>query len=110
MDIIVSASRDHTIMVWELSTDGRAVLKRTLLGPSPVLCISFSPDNMYIASASEDKTVRIWELSTGDQADVFEGHSDLVNSVAWSPDGTCIVSASDDKTVRVWGVSIKSLC
>ncbi|KZP05641.1 WD40 repeat-like protein [Athelia psychrophila] len=32
----------------------------------------------------------------------FEGHSQIVFSIAYSPDGTHIISGSEDKSVRVW--------
>ncbi|KAH7905800.1 quinon protein alcohol dehydrogenase-like superfamily [Hygrophoropsis aurantiaca] len=35
---------------------------------------------------------------------VFEGHADIVGSVAYFHDGKRITSGSDDKTVRIWDV------
>jgi WD40 repeat protein len=113
MDVLISASGDHTIMVWDFLVAKKASLRCTLSGHTqPVLSICLSPDNMYIASASEDKTVRIWEVGTGQLVGRFEGHSDFVNSIAWSRDCKFIVSSSDDQTVRVWGFNLQvdNLC
>ncbi|HYU77124.1 MAG TPA: hypothetical protein VEL31_31020, partial [Ktedonobacteraceae bacterium] len=35
----------------------------------------------------------------------YQGHRDIVFSVAWSPDGQRLASASDDQTVQVWEAS-----
>lgn len=32
----------------------------------------------------------------------FDGHIDLINSIAWSPDGTKIASGGQDELVKVW--------
>jgi WD40 repeat protein len=32
----------------------------------------------------------------------FEGHSNVILSLAWSPKGDFIISASKDKTIRIW--------
>jgi tRNA A-37 threonylcarbamoyl transferase component Bud32 len=40
---------------------------------------------------------------------IFEGHTDVIRSVAISPDGSLIASGSDDNTVRIWRVGNGSL-
>jgi WD40 repeat protein len=36
----------------------------------------------------------------------FQGHSEIVNSVAVSPDGRTVVSGSYDNTLKLWSVSL----
>ncbi len=104
--LVISASLDRTVMVWEVAIQGgTAKLLHKLEGHSHgVDCVALSPDQRHVASASRDKTVRIWDLMAGQQVAVLEGHSERVTSVAWpwSDGGVCLVSGSYDKTVRVW--------
>ncbi|HKP87602.1 MAG TPA: hypothetical protein VJZ26_15990, partial [Blastocatellia bacterium] len=55
--------------------------------------------------ASQDKTVKLWDVGTGKLLAPFNGHSDIVTSVAFSPDGKSLASASQDKTVRLWDLT-----
>ncbi len=62
--LIVSASFDKTLRVWDVGT-GRPV--RTLGGHGdPVMACAFSPDGHFIVSASKDKTLRVWDVATGE--------------------------------------------
>lgn len=65
---------------------------------------AFSPDRKRILSGAVDKTVRLWDTETGRCLRVFEGHTEVVFSVAWSADGGRALSGSDDGTVRLWDV------
>jgi WD40 repeat protein len=47
---------------------------------------------------TKPKVEQNWSLCS----QTFEGHSDLVSSVAYSPDGSRIASGSNDKTVKIW--------
>ncbi|KAG8687238.1 POC1 centriolar protein A [Ceratobasidium sp. 394] len=63
----------------------------------------YSPSGAHIASGSDDQTIRIWNAHTGQPVGhPFEGHKDLVHSVAYSPSGAYIVSGSSDNTLRIW--------
>ena len=45
----------------------------------------------------------MWDAETGSAVGVpFEGHTDMVRSVAYSPNGGHIISGSLDGTIRVW--------
>ena len=56
-----------------------------------------------------DKTVKLWDAATGQLLRTFEGHADVVNSVAFSPDGTRVLSGSDDKTLKLWDAATGQL-
>ena len=56
-----------------------------------------SPDQMT-------PIMQLWDVETGCCLRVFEGHTDMVWSVAWSTDGRCALSGSSDNTVRLWDV------
>jgi serine/threonine protein kinase len=98
--LIVSASDDKTVQVWEAATGDHLF---TYKGHSDrVNAVAWSPDGKLIASASSDSTVQVWEADTGIYLFTYTGHTYRVNAVAWSPDGKLIASASDDKTVQMW--------
>lgn len=104
-DLLVSASRDKTLITWQLTRDDESygVAKRAFKGHSHIVedcCIS--PDGLYAISASWDKTIRLWKLETGECLKRFTGHTGDVLSVSISQNSRLIASASRDKTVKVW--------
>jgi len=99
----VSASRDQTLKVWDLSS-GRAL--RTLTGhEDAVTAVAVTPDGQRAVSASWDRTLKVWDLSSGRELRSLKGHKGSVNAVAMTPDGQCAVSASGDQTLKVWNLS-----
>ncbi|QDL10614.1 hypothetical protein DP113_24260 [Brasilonema octagenarum UFV-E1] len=96
--IVVFASKDNAIKLWNLN----GILQATLKGHSDwINSVSFSPDGKTIASGSDDKTVKIWN-SNGNLIKTIKKHSGKVNSVSFSPNGKTIASGSDDKTLKIW--------
>jgi WD40 repeat protein len=74
---LVSASRDCTASVWEVST-GKEL--DTLRGHGMAITSArFSPDGKKIATGSDDGTVRFWDGSTGKEAATWTGYKNGVN-------------------------------
>jgi len=110
-DLLVSSSRDHSVMVWKLNKDssssdddsGCGIAHKGLRGHSQ--CVQdtvISSDGLFALSASWDKTLRLWDINSGVTVRTFTGHNSDVNSVAFSADNRQIVSGSRDKTIKLW--------
>ncbi|MDJ0580775.1 TIR domain-containing protein [Crocosphaera sp.] len=96
--MIVSASRDHTLKLWNLQGE----LLETLHGHSgEVQGVAFSPNGQVIASASRDGSVKLWDTQ-GKLLTTLNGHSAEVYAVEFSSDGKMLASASADHTVILW--------
>ena len=103
---IVSASADHTVRMWEVST-GKVM--RTFEGHTKAVRdvdiipgFNLSDENRLIVSASSDKTLRMWDARSDSSKRTLKGHTDVVYSCAFSPDGNNIISSSEDTTIRLW--------
>jgi len=104
-DMILSSSRDKTIIVWHLARDENnyGIPKKSLHGHNHfVQDVVISSDGQFALSASWDKTLRLWKLATGETTRRFVGHTGDVLSVSFSPDNRQIVSGSRDKTIKLW--------
>lgn len=103
-NMIVTSSRDKSIIVWELKDDKAYwVPKRRLTGHSHfVQDVVLSSDGQFALSGSWDGELRLWDLAAGTTARRFVGHTKDVLSVAFSIDNRQIVSASRDKTIKLW--------
>eukprot|EP00123_Amoebidium_parasiticum_P000902 comp11826_c0_seq1/m.6453 comp11826_c0_seq1/g.6453 ORF comp11826_c0_seq1/g.6453 comp11826_c0_seq1/m.6453 type:complete len:313 (-) comp11826_c0_seq1:82-1020(-) len=104
-DMILSASRDKTIIVWQLSgaQDNYGVPKKRLHGHGHFVSdIVISSDGQFALSGSWDHTLRLWDLNRGVTTRRFVGHTKDVLSVAFSADNRQIVSGSRDKTIKLW--------
>merc|ERR1711907_33302 len=103
--MVISASRDKTIIVWQLKRDESTYgyARRALKGHGHfVQDVVLSSDGQFALSASWDATLRLWDLNNGTTSRRFVGHSKDVLSVAFSGDNRQIVSGSRDKTIKLW--------
>uniref|UniRef100_A0A8C3C6N6 WD repeat and SOCS box containing 2 n=1 Tax=Cairina moschata TaxID=8855 RepID=A0A8C3C6N6_CAIMO len=99
--ILVSASRDRTLRVWDLSKDGRQV--QVLTGHMQwVYCCSISPDCSMLCSAAGEKSALLWSMRSYTLIRRLEGHQSSVVSCDFSPDSALLVTASYDTCVIMW--------
>ncbi|MGH0173414.1 UNVERIFIED_CONTAM: hypothetical protein FKN15_065399, partial [Acipenser sinensis] len=99
--ILVSASRDKTLRVWDLKDDGNMI--KVLRGhQSWVYCSAFSPDSSVLCSVGAGKAVFLWNMDTYTMIRKLEGHHNDVVSCEFSPDGALLATASYDTRVLVW--------
>lgn len=108
-DMVVSGSRDNTIMQWKITREDTSELtrygypQRSITGHSDtVQDVAISSDGQFALSCSWDKELRLWDLQTGKTARRFVGHTKDVLSVAFSPENRQIVSGSRDNTIKLW--------
>merc|ERR1711907_554538 len=105
-DMIISGSRDKSIIQWRLTKDdptSYGVPQRSLTGHSHFVSdVVLSSDGQFALSCSWDRSLRLWELETGNTTRTFNSHTGDVLSVAFSSDNRQIVSGSRDKTLKLW--------
>ncbi|KAL4340599.1 hypothetical protein GQ457_08G035720 [Hibiscus cannabinus] len=104
-DMIVTSSRDKSIILWHLTKDEKTfgVPRRRLTGHSHfVQDVVLSSDSQFALSGSWDGELRLWDLTAGTSTRRFVGHTKDVLSVAFSIDNRQIVSASRDRTIKLW--------
>lgn len=112
--VLVSGSRDKTLMVWKL-TGGNEEIDETsadrlygvplksLTGHNHFVSdIALSGENLFALSSSWDKTLRLWDLRAGKTSRIFVGHTKEVHSVTFSLDNRQIISAGADKSFKLW--------
>jgi WD40 repeat protein len=100
--VAVSASRDHTLKIWDLA-NGREL--HTLRGHTgPAWGVALNADATVAVSASDDQTLKVWDMASGRELRTLQGHIGGVRGVALSADGRVAVSASYDQTLKVWDV------
>ncbi|ODV91940.1 hypothetical protein CANCADRAFT_55704 [Tortispora caseinolytica NRRL Y-17796] len=106
-DLLISASRDKTLLVWKLTRDEQqyGVPVRALHGHSHIVSdVALAADAKHAISSSWDRTLRLWDLRTGKTLRRFVGHKGDVLSVSLSPDNRLIVSGSRDKSIKLWNI------
>ncbi len=115
--LLVSGSRDKSIIQWELNFEEPVVYKdaegneikklgkplKSLHGHNHfVSSLALNRDNTKLVSGSWDKTIRLWDLPTSKSQKIFTGHTKDILSVAFSQDERLIFSGGMDNSLKYW--------
>lgn len=134
-DLLVSASLDSTVRVWDISglrkknvapgpagleehlknpgsTDlfgqADAVVKHVLEGHDRgVNWASFHPTLPLIVSGADDRQIKLWRMNDSKawEIDTCRGHYNNVSCVLFHPRQELLLSNSEDKSIRVWDMT-----
>merc|ERR1712115_426333 len=109
--MILSASRDKSLIVWKLTRDDQqyGVPQKRLHGHGHFVSdVVLSSDGHFAVSGSRDKTIKLWNtLAQCKYTIQEEGHTEWVSCVRFSPNNQnpIIVSCGWDKYVKVWNLA-----
>ncbi|MFE5923157.1 hypothetical protein [Streptomyces sp. NPDC056468] len=102
---IVSASRDHTIRVWDLHNGSERMVLRG--SADAVHAVLVTPDGQHVLSGGGDRWPWIiqWRLNNGQAVTALEGHRGAVHALAFQCGGAEVVSSSADGTIATWDLT-----
>uniref|UniRef100_A0A7M4FYQ0 WD repeat domain 31 n=1 Tax=Crocodylus porosus TaxID=8502 RepID=A0A7M4FYQ0_CROPO len=96
-----SASRDKTVMMWELS--GNSGPSQHFPGHDLVVTgLAVSPDASQLCTGSRDNTICKWDIETGECLCRTAISRNLVTHLCWVPGEPYIIQTSEDKLIRMW--------
>jgi WD40 repeat protein len=104
----VSARVGHRICIPQYSADTVCYEQAHLLTKHKPTAIAVNPLGTILALGT-DSTIELWNLATGELFHEFQGHRDLITSIAISPDDQTLASSSLDGTIKLWSLQTGTL-
>jgi len=114
-ELLVSASDDKTVRVWDWRAGVTLRTLRHQIGDGnegKVFALAVSPDGGTVATGGyfgpgigdtpPYGDIRLFDLKTGRIRAVLKGLEQAVLDIAFSPDGTLLAAGGDDGFIRVW--------
>jgi len=106
-DIIISASYDHTIKIWDLKNLNSKEL-RTLRGHTEFIRCLLKIDDFQFVSGSNDHTIRLWDIRKDECIRTILGSTCFVLTLIKIEDEDLWVSGTGDGNLIFWDVLTKN--
>lgn len=110
-NILVSASDDNTISLWNIET-GKQIY--SFFNSQEVQAVAIN--ERIIAGAGFDKTITSWQLNNKNLDRIFSdrkqhsySHENVIYALIFSNKGDLLISGSADRTIKVWNSITGSL-
>eukprot|EP01083_Nonionella_stella_P131565 399794_1 len=103
--VIVSASWDHTVRVWNVTN---CTLRTTLTGHTGYInAVTVSPDGSLCASGGKDGTAMLWDLNEGRLLSSLEAN-EVIHALCFSPNRYWLCAATT-KCIKIWDLESKNV-
>lgn len=108
---LATASRDRTIVIWDITKLGQPVRFSTPQGghTDSIYALVVTPDGQTLISAGADRKIMFWDISSPGRPStptrILEAHSAEINALALSADGTTLASGDDSGVIMLWDVA-----
>jgi WD40 repeat protein len=107
--LAISASDDHTMRVWDLSSGREAdqLRSRHFLSRHfdwiflPAISVAVTADGKRAISASDQRMLRVWDLASGNLLRLLWDYKSSIVAVAATPDGKLAISGSRNGTIQL---------
>ncbi|KAI8373444.1 WD40-repeat-containing domain protein [Choanephora cucurbitarum] len=99
-DLIVTASRDHTLRVWDPTTGTE--MRRMTGHTASVNAVEPIEGRHQIVSASGDSTLKLWDVESGECLRTMEGHRLGLATVRFN--GKHLFSGGLEGKIKVWDI------
>jgi WD40 repeat protein len=112
--VVVSASLDRTVVVWDPAT-GKAdhvVRLEPVVGRAYVACTGPKAKDNLMACGGQDGNVTLWDLDSnmaGPVRELKDGHQGPISCVAFSPDGLTCATGGEDRRICLWNTATGEL-
>ncbi|KAK9828799.1 hypothetical protein WJX72_002132 [[Myrmecia] bisecta] len=97
-DMLASASKDCTAIIWQVHANGDGQVLHMLTGHiKPLSFLAWSPDDAKLLTCGNDHWVKLWDIASGICLYTFTNHQQPVTACAWLPDSRRFLTGSVDK-------------
>src|SRR5262249_42184650 len=103
-ELLVAGDRTGKLHVWDFPM---GELRKSIRAHSgPIRRVIVSEDGRFVITCSADQTLKMWNAKNWKQETQFNGHVDVVTSVAQVPGRYEIISSSFDGTLIRWQMAL----
>ena len=105
--ILIAASWDSTIMLYDMKDIEEVTLLRVMKGGhqgSDITCVSYSPYLSVIASGSSNGIISVWDFEIGKLEGACFGHKRDITTITFLEPYPVMISCSSDGMICLWNI------